>query len=140
MPKVKLLSVGKNKEKWLEEAFDEYIKRLRPTLQFECQWVQDDSQLIQAMSKEKNVVVLDAAGKGLDSEQFALFFQQQMEKGGARLAFAIGGAEGFSDEVKRSYPLISLSPMTFTHQMARLILIEQIYRATEILKGSKYHK
>ena len=67
-------------------------------------------------------------------------FQQQLEKGGARITFAIGGAEGFSEEVKKSYPLISLSPLTFTHQMTRLILIEQIYRATEILKGSKYHK
>ncbi len=140
MPKVKLISVGKNKEKWLEEALSEYIKRLRPILDVECVWAQDNSQLAQFALKEKNVICLDPNGKCLNSEQFALFFQQQLEKGGARLSFVIGGAEGLSDEMRRNYPLISLSPLTFTHQIARLILIEQIYRATEIIKGSQYHK
>lgn len=140
MPKVKILSVGKNKEKWLEEALGEYIKRLRPTLEVECLWAQDDSQLAHLALKEKTVICLDPQGKCQTSEQFALFFQEQLEKGGARLSFVIGGAEGLSAEMKRHYPLISLSSLTFTHQIARLILIEQIYRATEILKGSQYHK
>lgn len=140
MPKVKIISVGKNKEMWLEEAFSEYSKRLRPTLQIECLWLSEDSQLPAAAAKEKNVIGLDASGKSMDSEQFAAHFQQQLEQGGARLTYVIGGADGLSEEMKRSYPLISLSPLTFTHQMVRLILIEQIYRATEIAKGSKYHK
>jgi 23S rRNA (pseudouridine1915-N3)-methyltransferase len=140
MPKVKLLSIGKNKERWLEEAFSEYIKRLNPTVQIECQWLAEESQLPQAAAKEKNVICLDAAGRSLTSEQFAVHFQQSLERGGARLTYVIGGAEGLTEEMRKRYPLISLSPLTFTHQMVRLILLEQIYRATEILKGSRYHK
>ena len=140
MPKIKIISVGKNKEKWLEEAIAEYIKRLRPTHQIEFLWLQEDRELAPAVTKEKNVICLDAAGKSLTSEQFAAHFQHHLEKGGARLTYVIGGAEGLNDELRQNYTLISLSPLTFTHQMVRLILIEQIYRATEILKGSKYHK
>jgi 23S rRNA (pseudouridine1915-N3)-methyltransferase len=112
------------------------------------------------------VVLLDPRGQALTSEEFASCFYGWSESGGSRLTFVIGGAEGLPDEL-RSQPssnissnssnrkmmmrsstlsssdrptLISLSSLTFTHQMARVLLMEQIYRATEIRKGSDYHK
>lgn len=138
--KIKILSVGKIKEKWLEDAFAEYIKRLKSTAEIECIWVKNDAHLTEIAQKEKGIVNLDPAGKMFTSEQFSAFVQQQLERNGARLTLVIGGAEGLTDEVKRLGPLISLSPLTLTHQMTRLVLIEQIYRSFEIAKGSNYHK
>lgn len=140
MIKLKILSVGKTKEKWLEEAFSEYVKRLKPLLQIECLWSKDNFQLIDWAHKEPSIICLDPAGRLFSSEDFSAFLSQEIEKGGSRLAFVIGGADGLPSQLKQNYPLISLSPMTFTHQMTRLVLIEQIYRALEIQKGSNYHK
>lgn len=138
--KIKILSVGKNKESWLESAFGEYLKRLKPTVDIECLWAKNDSQLIDWAVREKGVVCLDPKGSLLTSEQFSSFLLQQIEKNGSRLTLVIGGAEGLPEEVKRLGAFISLSPLTFTHQITRLILIEQIYRSFEIAKGSNYHK
>ncbi|WP_068468427.1 23S rRNA (pseudouridine(1915)-N(3))-methyltransferase RlmH [Candidatus Protochlamydia phocaeensis] len=140
MLKLKILSVGKTKEKWLEDAFDEYVKRLRPIIQVECQWAKDSAQLLEWAQKEAHLICLDPAGKLLTSEQFAAFLESSWQKSGSRLTLVIGGAEGLPTELKQQGQLISLSPLTFTHQITRLVLIEQIYRATEINKGSQYHK
>lgn len=140
MPKIKIISPGKNKEVWLDLALEEYVKRLRPNLEIELTWVKDDLQLVRAVEKESNVVCLDVKGKMLDSEGFAHFFHKQLELGGAKMCLVIGGAEGLPKELQTGYPAISLSPLTLTHQCARLILVEQIYRAFEIAKGTKYHK
>lgn len=140
MRKVRIFSVGKNKEKWLEEAIQEYVKRLTGVVSFEFLWAKDDQQLIEWTQKEPVVICLDPAGKLLTSEQFSSFVQQQWEKGGAKIALVIGGAEGLPPLLKNSPLLISLSPLTFTHQLTRLILVEQIYRALEIQRGSSYHK
>ena len=140
MIRIKLMSVGKTKEAWLEEAIEEYQKRLSGQVNFEFLWYKDDQLLSDAIVKEKGVVLLDPEGKSFDSLAFADFMFRQVEKGGSRLVFAIGGAEGFSGTFKKAYPLISLSKLTFTHQMTRLILIEQIFRAFEIQKGTGYHK
>ncbi len=140
MIKLKILSVGKTKEKWLEEAFSEYVKRLKPLLQIECLWAKDNFQLIDWVQKEPLIICLDPAGQLFSSEEFSAFLTQEIEKGGSRLALVIGGAEGLPAELKHNHTLISLSRMTFTHQVTRLVLIEQIYRALEIQKGSNYHK
>ncbi len=140
MLKLKILSVGKTKEKWLDEAFGEYQKRLKPLMQIDCQWAKDSSQLLDWALKEPYLICLDPAGRLLSSEQFATLIEQSWDKGGSRLAIVIGGAEGLPLELKQNAQLISLSPLTFTHQITRLVLIEQIYRATEIQKGSNYHK
>ncbi len=140
MPRIKIISVGKTKERWLQDALQEYLKRLKPTLEMEFQWSQSDAGLLSLAAKEKHIICLDPEGKMMDSVTFSSYFQEQLEKSGARLTFLIGGAEGIPQEIKKAHPLISLSRMTFTHQMTRLILVEQIYRATEILKGSGYHK
>lgn len=140
MFKIKIFSVGKTKESWLEEAFNEYLMRLKPTLQIECLWVKDTPQLIEWALKESTLICLDPEGKLFTSEKFSSFLFHELEKGGSRLSLVIGGAEGLPEELKQRGTLISLSPLTFTHQITRLVLIEQIYRACEIKKGSKYHK
>lgn len=139
MHKIKILTVGKTKEDWLEDAMSEYLKRLKPVADIEFHMAKNDQQLQNWAEKENILVCLDAAGALMDSEGFSHFLLDHLQKGGSRLSFVIGGPEGLPECLKK-FPLISLSPMTFTHQMARLILIEQIYRAFEIAKGSQYHK
>ena len=140
MIKIKLLSVGKTKEPWLEAGLEEYLKRLSSSASFEFLWYKSEMLLEEAIAKEKQAILLDPHGKVFDSIEFADFLFQGFEKGGSRLAFGIGGPDGFSDAIKKTLPLLSLSKMTFTHQMTRLILVEQIFRAFEIKKGSGYHK
>lgn len=140
MIKVKILSVGKTKEKWLNDAFNEYVKRLSTSVQIESVWAKDDDQLIEWAQKDNAYICLDPKGRLLTSEEFTHFLVQHWEKGGSRLTLIIGGAEGLPPEIKQRGTLISLSPLTFTHQITRLVLIEQIYRAIEIQKGSQYHK
>ena len=140
MHRIRLISVGKTKEEWLDEAIQEYVKRLQPVATFDFIWAKNDEQLQSLAEKDEAVICLDSSGKMYDSIQFSSFLMKELEKGGARLTFVIGGAEGLPAAMKERYPLISLSLMTFTHQVARLILVEQTYRAFEIAKGSRYHK
>ena len=141
MLKLKIFSVGKTKEKWLDEAFQEYVSRLKSSVQVECLWARDSGQLIEWAQKESSLICLDPHGRQFTSEEFSSFLAQAWEKGGSRLTFVIGGAEGLPLELKQAgSTLISLSPLTFTHQLTRLILIEQVYRALEIQKGTPYHK
>lgn len=144
MHRIRILSIGKTKEDWLEEALAEYLKRLQQTASIEFVWAKDNPQLEQLVEKEAVrggiVICLDPKGQILDSEKFSAFLLRQLELGGARMAIVIGGADGLPEALKDRYPLLSLSAMTFTHQMTRLILVEQIYRAFEIAKCSKYHK
>jgi 23S rRNA (pseudouridine1915-N3)-methyltransferase len=139
MLRIKIISVGKTKEAWLEAALEEYTKRLAPHLQLETLWVRNDEQLI-ALAQEAPYLALDPQGKELDSIAFSRFLFQQLEKQGSRLTFLIGGPEGLPAELKKGVQLISLSKLTFTHQITRLILAEQLYRAVEIDRGSPYHK
>ncbi|QLH35600.1 MAG: 23S rRNA (pseudouridine(1915)-N(3))-methyltransferase RlmH [Parachlamydiaceae bacterium] len=140
MLKLKIISIGKTKEDWLNAAIEEYVKRLSPVLKFEFVWAKNNDQLRDLLNKETSVICLDAKGKLYNSEQFAEFIQTQFVENKSRLTLAIGGAEGLPDEIKGCYRLISLSPLTMTHQIVRLVLIEQIYRAFEIAKGTQYHK
>lgn len=138
--KVKIFSVGKTKEKWLEEAFQEYVKRLSQEISIECLWAKDNEQLVEWVNKERAPLLLDPNGKMQSSEEFSKFFFDQAEKKGSRLTFVIGGPEGLPSDLLKTKEKISFSPMTFTHQMVRLILLEQIYRAVQINKGTLYHK
>lgn len=140
MLKLKIISIGKTKEEWLNSAINEYVKRLSPVLKIEFVWAKDNDQLKDLLDKEPAVICLDAQGKMLDSEQFSKFLQNQFVESDSRVVMAIGGSDGLPKEIKGLYPCISLSLMTMTHQIVRLVLIEQIYRAFEIAKGSKYHK
>jgi 23S rRNA (pseudouridine1915-N3)-methyltransferase len=140
MLKCNIFSVGKTKEKWLEMAINEYKKRLQATLSLEFIWAKDDEQLERLVEKEQHVICLDVFGEMMGSEQFSKYMMDQFEKGGSKVSIVIGGADGLPSNMKKKYPLISLSLMTLTHQCTRLILVEQIYRAFEIARGSKYHK
>lgn len=140
MLKLKLFSVGKTKEAWLDEAVQEYTKRLKPSLAIEYVWAKDDRQLIDLVQKEPLVITLDPKGRLLDSHQFAEFLAKSFVQGDSRLAMVIGGAAGLPEELRQLPLSISLSPLTFTHQIARLVLMEQIYRAFELNRGSPYHK
>jgi 23S rRNA (pseudouridine1915-N3)-methyltransferase len=138
--RIRLLSVGKTKESWLEEAVADYVKRLSSQVDFEFIWVKDNYQLEQKISKELHVILLDPQGAIMTSEAFSQFLMKEIERGNSRIAIIIGGPEGLTPTIKAKFPQISLSKMTFTHQITRLILLEQIYRAFEIERGSQYHK
>jgi 23S rRNA (pseudouridine1915-N3)-methyltransferase len=140
MYKIKILSIGKTKERWLEQGMLEYIKRLKPTAKIEYHWTKDEDQLMSLAEKEPFLICLDPQGKTLTSEEFSGFLLEALESGGSRLTFLIGGAEGIPASIKKSATLVSLSKLTFTHQLSRLILLEQLYRGFEIAKGSSYHK
>ena len=144
MYRIKIFSIGKTKEKWLEEALAEYLKRLTQTATIDFILAKNDEQLTTLVENEATrgtlIICLDAEGKVLDSDQFSCYLMHQLEAGGSRLSLVIGGSDGLPAAFKQTYPLLSLSKLTFTHQIIRLILVEQIYRALEIAKGSKYHK
>lgn len=150
---VKIRMVGRKNggEKWLESAYDTYEIRLKSSnVNVETQYHKNDDELMKSIeadeSKNHKVVLLDPRGKLCTSEAFSDDMYRWLEEGGSRLSFVIGGAEGLPQEVKQQHKngnlrdMLSLGMMTFTHQFARLLLMEQIYRASEIKKGSGYHK
>lgn len=139
MHKIKVLAIGKTKETWLDHALDEFYKRLSPYAQFEWILAKDDEQLIQLCAKEPWVIALDPLGKQLDSVAFSHYLLNKLEMHGTRIAFAIGGPNGLPESLRKG-DMISFSKLTFTHQIVRLILVEQVYRAFEIARGSPYHK
>lgn len=137
---ITIYSVGKIKETWLEEACAEYVKRLSTSVKIVAEWAKDDAQLLKATQKERLLLCLDPQGKQYTSEEFASMLTKKLEQGGARLGIVIGGPLGLPNELRETHELISFSKMTFTHQCIRLLLLEQIYRAFEITRGSPYHK
>jgi 23S rRNA (pseudouridine1915-N3)-methyltransferase len=147
---VKIRTVGRKNggEPWLESAYTTYNTRLKSTnLCVTTQYHKNDEELLKGIVADENknhkVVLLDPTGKMCTSEVFADDMYRWLEQGGSRLTFVIGGAEGLPKEVKEGNEkrdVLSLGMMTFTHQFARVLLTEQVYRASEIKKGSNYHK
>ncbi|MBU8891444.1 MAG: 23S rRNA (pseudouridine(1915)-N(3))-methyltransferase RlmH [Bacteroidales bacterium] len=154
--KVKLLLTGKTNSDYLKAGIDDYAKRLKHYLPFEMviiselknnrkmsevQQKKKEGELIMAQINSPDfVVLLDENGSGFASVEFSEFIRKKMISGLKSMVFVIGGPYGFSDEMyKRSDFNISLSKMTFSHQMVRLIFVEQFYRAMTILKGEPYH-
>ena len=159
--KITILSVGKLKEKYWKQAIAEYEKRLGPYTKVEIIEVPDekapenmsDKEIEQVKEKEGEkilskiedsdyVVSLEILGKQMTSEKFADFIQNEMLEGfGRNMVFVIGGSNGLSKEVSnRSNYKLSFSKMTFPHQLMRVVLLEQIYRAYRIINGHPYHK
>ncbi len=154
--KIKLICIGKTGKSFLEEGENAYLKRLKHYVSFEKIEIPDikqaknlseeqikekESQLIMAkLQGIERYFLLDEKGKSYTSIAFADFLQKQFNIGGQSLAFIIGGPYGFSDSLYKSATgKISLSSMTFSHQMIRLFFIEQVYRSMTILKGEPYH-
>jgi 23S rRNA (pseudouridine1915-N3)-methyltransferase len=155
--KLRVLCIGKLSEPFLREGVDEYSKRLKRYLPFSCLELKEekaggkkvDVRAIRELEGEKLlakippdafVIVLDEGGGGLSSEGLANLINQQMIHSTSELTAVIGGAYGLSDKVRqRGNFILSLSKMTFTHQMARLFLLEQLYRGFTILRNEPYH-
>ena len=157
--KIKIYCIGKIKEQYLKDGINEYIKRISPYSNIEIIEVLDskvkDNPNQSDISKAKNeegdrvlkllkndyLIGLDMNKIEFTSEDFAEFLQKKMVEGGSNISFVIGGSYGLSDALKtRCNTSISLSKLTFLHQMTRLILLEQIYRAFKILNNETYHK
>ncbi len=140
--KLKILAIGKLKQPWIIQGVNEYAKRLPGLTITEVKDSTPDREAteIQNLVKPHDyLIVLTERGKTMDSVAFAKFLEQTVRED--ILVFAIGGPVGISPELERSANLcLSLSPMTFTHDMARLLLVEQLYRAQNILQNGSYHK
>ena len=145
--KINLIVVGKLKEKFLVDGVAEYLKRLKKFASVEvreipeCRTVEEEGQKILSLAGQNSwLCVLDVSGAALTSEEFAKKISELNLNGTSNLTFAIGGAFGLSEELRRAAAFrLSLSKMTLTHQMARLILTEQIYRAFKINRNEPYH-
>ena len=157
--KIKIYAIGKIKEQYLKDGIKEYVKRISPYACVEIIEVLDskvkenpnsfdikkakdeEGERVLKLVKNDFLIGLDMNKKEFLSEEFANYLLQKMIDGGSSISFVIGGSYGLSDNLKkRCNDLISLSKMTFLHQMTRLILLEQIYRGFKILNNETYHK
>jgi len=154
--KIKLLAIGKTDNKNLIALIDEYQNRLKHYIKFELEIIPDIKNvknLSEVQQKEKEgelilsklqntdqLVLLDDKGNAYSSIQFSQYLQKKMNSGIKQLVIVIGGPYGFSEAVyKKSSGKVSLSKMTFSHQMIRLFVVEQLYRGFTILKNEPYH-
>lgn len=153
---IRLLAIGKTDNKSLQSLIDEYTKRLSFYIKFDLEIIPDIKNvknLSEAQQKEKEgelilskisatdqLILLDENGSTFSSVAFSDYLQKKMNAGIKTLVFVIGGPYGFSEEVyKKAQGKVSLSEMTFSHQMVRLFVIEQLYRGFTILKNEPYH-
>lgn len=155
---INLITVGKLKEKWLRDAYAEYEKRLTRYCKLSLTELPEsrlpespsEAEITAALQQEGKailntcrgkIIALCIEGKQYASEEFAALLLQYASHGDSTVSFVIGSSFGLSDEVKKRADMkFSMSKMTFTHQIARVLLAEQIYRAFQITSGGKYHK
>ena len=158
--KIKIYAIGHLKETYLKQGINEYLERLKPYAQVEIVEVNDESivnnpspkeieiakdkegqRIIKLLRNDEYLIGLDLVNKQPTSTEFAKYLEDKFVLGGSNISFVIGGSYGLSDELKkRCNDRIGLSNMTFLHQMTRLILLEQIYRAFKINRNEVYHK
>ena len=154
--KITLLTVGKTDKDWVKQGIDIYTSRLKHYIPFSINEI-PELKNVSALSKDQikvregelilknvkptdDVILMDEHGKEYTSVDFASFLQKKISYEGKDIVFVIGGAYGFSDEIyRRANGKISLSKMTFSHQMVRTIFAEQLYRAFTIMRGEPYH-
>ncbi len=155
---IKIICVGNLKEKYLVDACAEYKKRLSTLCNFSLVEISEyklpqkiSDALIDKALEEEAKAILNAAkgckiiplcieGKQMDSEKFSQHISQSAVNGSGNIAFVIGSSHGLAETVKKSGVGFSMSKMTFPHQVARLMLLEQVYRAFQIMNNTKYHK
>lgn len=158
--KIKFITVGKLKEKYLNDGIKEYSKRISAYADIEIIEVADERipdkaslaeetlvkvkegrKILDKVKQEDYMILLDVSGKEMDSVAFSKHIEKCMIDGKSTIVFVIGGSLGHGEEVlSRANMRLSFSPMTFPHQLMRLILIEQVYRAFKIMKNETYHK
>jgi 23S rRNA (pseudouridine1915-N3)-methyltransferase len=148
--KIKVAWIGKTREPAIQSLSDEYLKRISRYATVEAFPLRDETALVQLAGRagksdrrngEKSTLVLmDGRGKQFSSEEFARFLEDYRDRNPLPVIFAVGPADGFSDETRTQAQLaISFGKMTFAHELARIVLLEQLYRAFTILKGHPYH-
>ena len=154
--KITLLTVGKTDVKWVKEGLDLYVSRLEHYVPFQVKEIpelknvsaldkvqiksREGALILKSLRPADEVVLLDEGGREFRSADFAAWLQERFTRGSRDLVFVVGGAYGFSPEVyARADSKLSLSKMTFSHQMVRTIFAEQLYRAFTIMRGEPYH-
>lgn len=144
--KIRIAWIGKTKEPAIASLTEEYLKRISRYVSVEGIPLRDEVALLAKFSAtakggdKSTVVLMDSRGEELSSEQFAKFLGDYRDRNPLPLVFAIGGADGFSAEARSTAQhMISLGRMTLAHELARVVLLEQVYRAFTILKGHPYH-
>jgi 23S rRNA (pseudouridine1915-N3)-methyltransferase len=155
--KIKVISVGKTKENWIKEGISHYQKLLKRYAELQLVEVKEEKitksrdpedvlgaeaqRILKHLDTTGLSIALDCKGGELSSEEFAGWLGEKLSLGQGEFTFVLGGALGLSRKVQRACSFrLSLSRMTFTHEMSLVILLEQIYRAFSILKGTEYHK
>jgi 23S rRNA (pseudouridine1915-N3)-methyltransferase len=141
--KLRLLMLGKTRLPELRAILDDYIKRISRSCPIEVTEVRDSDAAIKKLNADRaaTVLLLDAGGKQHDSESLAKWLGEQRDRGTREVIFVCGDADGFADLLRqRVAQKLSLSPMTYSHELARVMLAEQLYRAFAILSGSPYPK
>ena len=143
--KLTIAWIGKTKNPAIQSLTDEYLKRLKQYSEVEGIAVKDEAALLKLCGRDGRatrrwLVLLDSRGKQLSSEELAEFVDQHQQRNPLPLVFAVGGSDGFSEDLRRQADVVmSLGKMTLAHELARVVLLEQVYRAFTILKGHPYH-
>jgi 23S rRNA (pseudouridine1915-N3)-methyltransferase len=145
--KIKIAWIGKTKESAIQALTDEYLKRISRFAEIEGVSLRDESALLDLCGRsakpkgaKSTLVLMDSRGKEYSSEEFAKFFGDYHDSNPLPLVLAIGGADGFTSATKSvAQHTISLGKMTLPHELARVVLLEQVYRAFTILRGHPYH-
>ncbi len=146
MQKITIISVGKVKTSWINEGIELYRSRLRSDIKLEERVLEagnekeEHAKILKTIESSHDViVVLDEQGKEMSSKGFSAFLSQKKDEGSS-MTFVIGGAYGLSDEIRKKADVVmGFGPMTFPHEMAQLMLFEQLFRAIAIRKGTGYH-
>jgi 23S rRNA (pseudouridine1915-N3)-methyltransferase len=143
--KIKVAWIGKTKDAAIQSLTDEYLKRLSRYAEVDGVTLKDEAALLKLCAREARpsrhtLVLLDGRGKPLSSEELAKFVGDYQDRNPLPLLFAVGAADGFTDQARQAATLVlSLGRMTLAHELARVVLLEQLYRAFTILKGYPYH-
>jgi 23S rRNA (pseudouridine1915-N3)-methyltransferase len=143
--KIKVAWIGKTKDAAIQSLTDEYLKRLSRYAEVEGVALKDEAAILKlgardARPSRHTLVLLDGRGRQLSSEELAKFVGDYQDRNPLPLLFAVGGADGFSENARQAATLVlSLGRMTLAHELARVVLLEQLYRAFTILKGHPYH-
>ena len=142
--KIKVAWIGKTKEAAIQALAEEYLKRIGRYVEIDGAPLKDEAgvlALCAANARPRHaLVLLDSRGKQFSSEEFAKWLDDSQGRSSMPLLFAVGGADGFSENARKSATLVlSLGKMTLAHELARVVMLEQVYRAFTILKGHPYH-
>jgi 23S rRNA (pseudouridine1915-N3)-methyltransferase len=143
--KIKVAWIGKTKDAAIQALTDEYLKRLSRYAEVEGVALKDEAAILKLGARDARpvrhtLVLLDGRGRQLSSEELAKFVGDYQDRNSLPLLFAVGAADGFGDEARQAATLVlSLGKMTLAHELARVVLLEQLYRAFTILKGHPYH-